>query len=83
MRATEPLRVGVVGVGAMGQAHARIFSELPRTTLVGVTDRDLAKAEVLRRSGLDSGQVDQVVAGCVTQAGEQSNGMVRRAWLHA
>src|SRR4051812_5442383 len=42
-----------------------------------------AMAEVLARAGLDSGQVDQVVAGCVTQAGEQSNGMVRRAWLHA
>jgi acetyl-CoA C-acetyltransferase len=42
-----------------------------------------AMAEVLARSGLDSDAVDQVVAGCVTQAGEQSNGMVRRAWLHA
>ena len=27
--------------------------------------------------------VEQVVGGCVTQAGEQSNDMVRRAWLHA
>jgi acetyl-CoA C-acetyltransferase len=27
--------------------------------------------------------VDQVVGGCVTQAGEQSNDMVRRAWLYA
>ncbi|WP_028644380.1 steroid 3-ketoacyl-CoA thiolase [Nocardioides sp. URHA0020] len=42
-----------------------------------------AMGEVLARSGLDSELVDQVVAGCVTQAGEQSNGMVRRAWLHA
>jgi acetyl-CoA C-acetyltransferase len=42
-----------------------------------------AMSEVLARSGLDSDLVDQVVAGCVTQAGEQSNGMVRRAWLHA
>ncbi len=42
-----------------------------------------AMKEVLARSGLDSDLVDQVVAGCVTQAGEQSNGMVRRAWLHA
>lgn len=39
--------------------------------------------EVLARNGVDSDEVDQVVAGCVTQAGEQSNGMVRRAWLHA
>ncbi len=42
-----------------------------------------AQAEVLRRAGVDSELVDQVVGGCVTQAGEQSNGMVRRAWLHA
>src|SRR3954452_12516794 len=42
-----------------------------------------AMGEVLARSGLDSDLVEQVVAGCVTQAGEQSNGMVRRAWLHA
>ena len=42
-----------------------------------------AMNEVLTRSGVDPELVDQVVAGCVTQAGEQSNGMVRRAWLHA
>jgi acetyl-CoA C-acetyltransferase len=42
-----------------------------------------AMSEVLARNGVDSDLVDQVVAGCVTQAGEQSNGMVRRAWLHA
>ncbi|MCD4525943.1 steroid 3-ketoacyl-CoA thiolase [Nocardioides sp. cx-173] len=43
----------------------------------------LVQAEVLRRAGIDSELVDQVVGGCVTQAGEQSNDMVRRAWLHA
>lgn len=42
-----------------------------------------AMRETLTRSGVDPELVDQVVAGCVTQAGEQSNGMVRRAWLHA
>jgi acetyl-CoA C-acetyltransferase len=42
-----------------------------------------ALTQVLERSGLDSGEVDQVVGGCVTQAGEQSNDMVRRAWLNA
>ncbi|MDP2774767.1 MAG: steroid 3-ketoacyl-CoA thiolase [Nocardioides sp.] len=47
-------------------------------TLVGQ-----AMSEVLARAGVDPGLVEQVVAGCVTQAGEQSNGMVRRAWLHA
>ncbi|HTW14477.1 MAG TPA: steroid 3-ketoacyl-CoA thiolase [Nocardioides sp.] len=42
-----------------------------------------AQSEVLRRAGVDPELVDQVVGGCVTQAGEQSNDMVRRAWLHA
>ncbi|MFP5253429.1 MAG: steroid 3-ketoacyl-CoA thiolase [Actinomycetes bacterium] len=42
-----------------------------------------ALTAVLDRSGLDPELVDQVIGGCVTQAGEQSNDMVRRAWLHA
>ncbi len=42
-----------------------------------------AQRQVMERAGLDPELVEQVVAGCVTQAGEQSNGMVRRAWLHA
>ncbi len=42
-----------------------------------------AQAEVLRRAGVDPALVEQVVGGCVTQAGEQSNDMVRRAWLYA
>jgi acetyl-CoA C-acetyltransferase len=41
------------------------------------------QAEVIRRAGIDPELVEQVVGGVVTQAGEQSNGMVRRAWLHA
>ena len=41
------------------------------------------QTEVLRRSGVDPELVEQVIGGCVTQAGEQSNDMVRRAWLHA
>jgi acetyl-CoA C-acetyltransferase len=42
-----------------------------------------AQRAVLDRTGIDPGLVDQVIGGCVTQAGEQSNDMVRRAWLHA
>jgi acetyl-CoA C-acetyltransferase len=42
-----------------------------------------AQRRVLERSGVDPDLVEQVVGGCVTQAGEQSNDMVRRAWLHA
>ncbi|MGZ8744507.1 MAG: steroid 3-ketoacyl-CoA thiolase [Nocardioides sp.] len=39
--------------------------------------------QLLQHAGLDSEEVDQVIGGCVTQAGEQSNDMVRRSWLHA
>ncbi len=42
-----------------------------------------AQIEVIKRSGIDAGLIDQVIGGCVTQAGEQSNNMVRRAWMHA
>lgn len=41
------------------------------------------QVEVLKRAGVDPGLVEQVVGGCVTQAGEQSNNMVRRAWMYA
>lgn len=39
--------------------------------------------QVVERAGIDPELVEQVVGGCVTQAGEQSNDMVRRAWLYA
>jgi acetyl-CoA C-acetyltransferase len=42
-----------------------------------------AQTAVLERAGVDPDLVDQVIGGCVTQAGEQSNNMVRRAWMHA
>src|SRR6476646_8200328 len=42
-----------------------------------------AMTSVLERSGLDPALVEAVIGGCVTQSGEQSNDMVRRAWLHA
>jgi len=34
----RPLRVGVIGVGVMGERHARALAELPQTTLVAVVD---------------------------------------------
>lgn len=37
---TSPVDVGVIGVGSMGQNHARVYSELSNATLVGVYDSD-------------------------------------------
>jgi predicted dehydrogenase len=39
------IRVGVVGVGALGQHHARVYSALPGATLVGVVDTAPGRAE--------------------------------------
>ncbi len=41
---SEPIKAGVVGVGAMGRHHARIYHELPETELVGVCDADPDRA---------------------------------------
>ena len=42
-----------------------------------------AQRAVLDRAGLDPAEVEQVFAGCVTQAGEQGNHIGRFAWLYA
>jgi acetyl-CoA C-acetyltransferase len=39
--------------------------------------------ELLARTGVDGGQVQQVIAGCVSQVGEQSYNVGRTAWLAA
>jgi len=39
------LKVGVIGVGSMGQHHARIYDQLPAAELVGVFDADTDRAE--------------------------------------
>lgn len=39
------IRTGVIGVGSLGQWHARIYSELPNSDLIGVYDADPARAQ--------------------------------------
>ncbi len=41
----------------------------------------LVQAGVLEKAGVEAEEVEQIVGGCVTQAGEQSNNVVRNAWL--
>lgn len=46
------LRVGVVGVGMMGQHHARVYSELAKeekVELVGVADANFERARGIAR----------------------------------
>src|SRR3954452_19688841 len=39
--------------------------------------------EVVQRAGIDPAEVEDVVAGCVQQIGEQSWNVARNAWLQA
>ena len=52
--------------------------------LSGLRAPDLLGAvqvEVVKRSGIDPASVEQLVGGCVTQAGEQGFNVTRTAWL--
>jgi acetyl-CoA C-acetyltransferase len=42
-----------------------------------------AQIEVVKRAGIDPTEVEQIVGGCVTQAGEQASNVTRTAWLSA
>ncbi|GAA3521813.1 steroid 3-ketoacyl-CoA thiolase [Aeromicrobium panaciterrae] len=55
-----------------------VLAGIHPAVLLGMT-----QAEVISRSGIPAELVDQVIGGNVTSAGEQSNNMVRRAWMHA
>jgi acetyl-CoA C-acetyltransferase len=42
-----------------------------------------AQSGLVERAGIDPTLIEQVIGGCVTQAGAQSNNITRTAWLHA
>ncbi|MFC4014153.1 steroid 3-ketoacyl-CoA thiolase [Nonomuraea purpurea] len=70
----QPVIVGALRtpMGKRGGAlAARKAVELLRHVLV----------EVIREAGIEPGQVEQIIGGCVTQAGEQSLNVTRNAWL--
>ncbi|MEV4733351.1 steroid 3-ketoacyl-CoA thiolase [Saccharopolyspora sp. NPDC049426] len=54
------------------------LSGLHASEILGAAQRGL-----LDRAGLDPASVEQVIGGCVTQAGEQAGNVTRTAWLHA
>jgi acetyl-CoA C-acetyltransferase len=54
------------------------LSGLHPTELLGA-----AQMEVVKRAGIEPSQVEQIVGGCVTQAGEQGSNVTRNAWLGA
>ena len=54
------------------------LSGLHATELLGAVQRALVE-----KAGIDAGSVEQVIGGCVTQYGEQSNNVTRVGWLTA
>src|SRR3954447_26319023 len=42
-----------------------------------------AQVELVKRAGVDPSEIEQIVGGCVTQAGEQASNVTRNAWLNA
>ena len=54
------------------------LSGLHSTELLGAVQK-----AVVARAGIDAAEVEQVIGGCVTQYGEQSNNITRVGWLTA
>ena len=45
----DRLRVGVIGVGHLGQHHARIYSILPNTNLIAIQDLDKTRGRLIAK----------------------------------
>ncbi|HEX9481710.1 MAG TPA: thiolase family protein [Solirubrobacteraceae bacterium] len=64
----------------IGRGHSSkgIYREVHPNELLGSAYR-----AVVERAGIEPDLVEDVVAGCVSQVGEQSNNVARNAWLQA
>src|SRR5919206_2527149 len=64
----------------IGRGHREkgIYKDVHPDELLGATYK-----AVIERAGIDAAQVEDVVAGAVSQVGEQSNNIARNAWLQA
>jgi len=61
---TDPVRVGVVGVGSMGKHHARVYSSHSDADLVGIVDADDERAHtVADEYGTDSYGFETLLEG--------------------
>ncbi len=62
---SAPLRTGVIGVGAMGENHARLYSELQTVDLVGVSDLDTEQAaRVAAEYGTEARSLESLLEAC-------------------
>jgi acetyl-CoA acetyltransferase family protein len=64
----------------VGRGHREqgIYKDVHPNTLLGETYK-----AVIERAGIDASEVEDVIAGAVSQVGEQSNNIARNAWLQA
>ncbi len=85
------LRMGVVGVGSLGQHHVRILSSMPEVELVGVYDLRRERAEEIARRyhtrafpSLDAllNEVEAVSCVVTTSAHHEVGKKVLDAWCH-
>jgi predicted dehydrogenase len=61
----QPPQTGVVGVGSMGQHHARVYNELPAVDLAGVADADEEQAAtVATKYGTRATSQDDLLERC-------------------
>ena len=76
---TSPLRAAVIGLGAMGANHARVYGEMPGVELVAVCDLDPARGDGItivgatrryadHRRMLDAEQIDLLTVAVPTLA---------------
>ena len=65
-----PIGRGREGTGDLSGFHA--------TQLLGALQRG-----IIDHAGLEPSEVEQIIGGCVTQAGEQASNVTRHAWLTA
>ncbi|TDD37693.1 steroid 3-ketoacyl-CoA thiolase [Actinomadura sp. KC06] len=61
----------------LGKRNGRLAGRKPMAVLAH------ALTAAIDRSGIDAAEVEQVFAGCVTQAGEQGGHVGRYSWLYA
>ncbi|WP_035255743.1 Gfo/Idh/MocA family protein [Desulfatiglans anilini] len=87
----ERVRVGVIGVGHLGEYHVQKYTALPEAELVGVVDSDAGRAEeISRRYGtmcyddLDGllGRVDAVSLAVPTEQHHEVGRRILKAGVH-
>ncbi len=89
---TDALRVGVIGVGALGRHHARILGDTPGAVLAAIVDVDPARAaDIAAQNGAHShfsdaerlvGLVDAVTIASPTEAHHELAAMLLDAGIH-